>query len=348
MIYHIGRKSIAVHEGGMARDDAIHKHLYARVKFIDTSDAKIIILFKIFTLLFFSKKRKIIFHYPLLGVPVSDSSFATRTIRKIFLKLLRRASLKNSLFFDVSDLPIEQATDLELPIPYFYKEIERELFKLHAIFIFASYAMRDYVCKKFHFPIEMTKVCINGGLAPKFDVEILDDPKQYNVQRPIKFVYAGTLNRGRQIEEVIEIFRNVSNAEVYLMGVGGDWIKNTQMSRNIKYLGAKTEEEAHRLVAACDIGIVPYDSSRLYYQIAFPTKLSFYITAGLPFLSTDIKEAIRINQNYQLGLISEIQLWPSLIENLTHSDLAKLKARVHAHKSKFYWENLIETTFADI
>jgi hypothetical protein len=37
-------------------------------------------------------------------------------------------------------------------------------------------------------------------------------------------------------------------------------------------------------VARCDVGLIPYDDSREYYNIAYPTKLSSYIVAGIPFL----------------------------------------------------------------
>ncbi|HIP14771.1 MAG TPA: hypothetical protein EYG74_04710 [Sulfurimonas autotrophica] len=92
----------------------------------------------------------------------------------------------------------------------------------------------------------------------------------------------------------------------------------------------------------CDIGLVPYDSSRFYYNLAYPTKLSFYITAGITFLSTDVQEVQKINEKYHFGIVENFQKWHDIFRVLTKEDIEPLKIRIKEYKSKFYWQNIFE------
>lgn len=338
VLYHIGRAKRSVSEGGMARDNAIFENLKKNSFLIHVTENKLFNTIKIFFFLSFSKNNKIFMHYPLIGLPVSNRYFFLKYIRKVFIKIFLIAEKRNKFYIDVSDLPIEQAIDLEINVPLYFSEIEPYVFNNKAVYLFASYSMKNYVLKKYSLSETNAKIWINGG----YDV----DDQYVNTKicfdkNMVNYVYAGTLNKGRQIEFMIEIFSRIEDKNLILMGSDGEWINDLNLPKNITYLGSLEEKYAHYIVSLCDIGLIPYDSQRPYYNIAYPTKLSFYITAGVSFLSTNVQEVKNINSNYSIGYMEDISLWSDLIIKLSKQEISKNKIQINLIKHNFLWSNII-------
>jgi glycosyltransferase involved in cell wall biosynthesis len=200
--------------------------------------------------------------------------------------------------------------------------------------------MKDYALKKYELNPQNVRVCINGG--PLLLNLNISSQYLFTSSNKIKFVYAGTLNRGRQIENMINIFSKNRNVELVLLGKDGEWIKNIPCSDNLHYLGPQDEFVAHYITSLCDIGLIPYDNSRSYFNIAYPTKLSFYLTAGIPFLSTPVSESISIFKKFEIGFIEEIENWASFIESLTLKLLKDQKKQAALVGEEFNWDAIFD------
>lgn len=344
----------ATNEGGLARFLGLYKYLesisidkmYVR---IDRKCKRIIRLKRVYGYLLFSKKCLIILQYPSLGIPVFGKSLISTIMRIVFLRFMKLSSLKNKIYVDVADLPYEQSIDLEMNLNSnfeIFKSIETQIYNLkNTIYIFASYSMREYVCNKYNIDQNQTVVCVNGGNKLK-----TFDTSKYNkfVNRDnVKYIYAGTLNKGRQIEKIVNIFKRCPNCNLILIGINGEWIEKEDLPVNIQYLGSLEEEEAHQLTSMCDIGIIPYDSDRFYYNIAYPTKLSFYITAGITFLSTKVREVQNINEKYDVGYTLDINEWGNFINNLSKEEINRQKEKINLVKDDFYWDNIFKAIKLD-
>ena len=343
--YKLLKASNNVVEGGLARNIAIMSWLQNNInslKEIKLLNNRIINIIIVFFILLTERKSKIIFQYVTVGVPLFNGTLVGRTISDIFLQLVKLSSESNDIIFDISDLKYEQSIDLviEKEKTERMKEFENEFFKLKVKYIFASFSMQEYACDKYGIPRENTEVLINGGNIPKSKSSNL-----LNIDfHKINYVYAGTLNQGRKIEEMIKQFPKSKELHLYLMGSEGEWILNDIEGKNITYLGEYPEEEAHEIVKMCDCGLIPYDDKKKYFNIAYPTKLSFYITAGIPFLSTPVDEVLKINKNYHIGFIEDITNWENLYENLDKRKLEIEKEKISKVKSNFYWENIISNS----
>lgn len=202
--------------------------------------------------------------------------------------IIETAAKKNVVYLEVNDLPYEQAIDLELK-PNNMNVFDAAVLTIPSIkYIFPTTEIAKYAKSKYKINESNLSVLINGSW-------ISDASNKTSIEvklpaRGLKFVYAGTLNKGRQISDLIKIFSN-SEQSLVLIGSDGDWIKEEYRSKeNIKYLGPMPEVYAQHIVKQCDMGVIPYDSSRMYYNQCFPTKASFYITSGIPFLSTPLVE----------------------------------------------------------
>lgn len=330
-------------EGGMARDFAfmnwIEKYIN-NCNEILLCNSKIKNIYAIFRFLIFKKGFNIVFQYPRIGIPIYSSKFLGEIITNLYIELIKVASKNNQIIFDISDIKYEQLIDLKIDVSNIQniKKFENKFFRLPVKFIFASYSMRDYICKKHLIDIKNTDVCINGGIESTYN--IVSTLEKYIEKDKINYIYAGTLNKGRQIEEMILNFPNNEKYNLILLGSDGEWILKHSLPRNIKYLGAIEEKEAHYLASKCDVGLIPYDESKLYYNIAYPTKLSFYITAGIPFLSTEVNEVQRINKKYNIGFIDKINDWNNAVSNITSEEINTKKIKIVDIKEEFYWNNI--------
>ena len=328
-------------DGGFSRNCAWESWLLKeKGNLIDVKlkKGKVIHLFQIFVNLLLRKNDTVFFLYPRVGAPLYQKDGVSKVCTKAFFKGIDLANKKNRVVFDIADLKYEQAIDLELAnedvLPRLH-EIEERLFSTKSYFIFASYQMREYVCRKYNVDYAKTDVCINGGHLLK------DNLSSMSVNTNIvNYVYAGTLNKGRQIEQLISSFPDDEKIHLYLLGTNGEWINSK--SKNITYLGALEEGEAQSFVSKCDVGLIPYDNERLYYNIAYPTKLSFYLTAGIPYLSTPVAEVERENIKIDGGWLHPISEWNKQFLSITKNEIKIKKQNVIQNSRNYLWDSIFE------
>lgn len=328
-----------VKEGGLARNEAILRWLKENknVKEIRLDKGRLKNALITLNILNQSKNEIIYLFYPTVGIPVLKEGIVGKMCSDLFIAALGKACRNNRVIVDICDLKFEQAIDLEIDKDRLnaIERTERRLFGSKCEFVFASESMREYATNKYHIPSHRCSVLDNGGSFEFSKVKFLESSDI------IKLVYAGTLNKGRCIEAMIDSMKNVNNAVLYLCGTGGDWIRE---EKNIKYLGSLDEGAAHYIVSQCDIGLIPYDNSRMYYNIAYPTKLAFYVTAGIPFISTDVKEVRKIHNKYNVGYIADISAWHNLFESIEMEEIIKLKAGIKTICNKFTWNYKCENS----
>ncbi len=322
-----------VKEGGLARNEAIlrwlktYKHTDEIVLNRNRFSNAIIVLRKLRSL----RNETIYIFYPTVGIPILKEGVVGKVCLDLFISSLNISCRYNRVVVDICDLKYEQSIDLGINKKRLnaIARTERRLFKLPCEFVFASESMKEYAIRKYNIRSWKCHVLDNGGSFDYSKTAFPDDVDK------IKLVYAGTLNKGRCIEAMIECVKNNHNVILYLCGTGGDWIKEDD---NVRYLGALDESSAHYIVSKCDIGLIPYDSSKQYYNIAYPTKLSFYITAGIPFISTDVKEVRKIHEKYNIGYIAEISDWQNLLSTFDLVELERKKMRIKRVSEKFTWD----------
>ena len=330
-----------VTEGGASRSLAWQHYLESEgVKNLNVPQNRILGAIYVFINLLVKKNSRIFFLYPTVGVPLNSRNPIAQRLGQTFINFCKIASRKNELIFDICDLKYEQLKDLgfEFDSMDYLEKIERELFSLNTKFIFASESMMNYAVSKYRIPEVNAEYCINGSSPVDERIEIDDIVKIDETK--INCVYAGTLNKGRCIELMIDKFPKDPRYQLILMGTGGDWIEQ-RTDKNITYLGPVEEIIAHAVTHKCDIGLIPYDEKKEYYNIAYPTKLSFYLSAGIAYLSTPVHEVERIDEMHQFGWTSEIDKWDKLICELKKEELVQKKKNSNDVKQQFYWENVL-------
>lgn len=279
-----------VTEGGGSRDNAF-------AILLRTSGADQVIIYRhgwrsrliglvvIMSRLLVWRNERIFLHYSTFYSLLGARLLSSAPVRVIIQRILTHAAHRNQIFFEVNDLPHEQAIDLGLR-PNQLNKFDKIIFSTEQLnFVFASSEMREYAVKTYNIEGRRAMYMINGAWKP-----VVRDLPSAKFNDQLNVVYAGTLNEGRQVREMIQAILDTPH-KLYLVGQGGEWVLREFNGRGkVEYLGVMPEADASNFAASCDLGLIPYDHSRFYYNICYPTKASFYIASGIPFLSTPLME----------------------------------------------------------
>lgn len=349
-IYYFANYTANPQDGGTSRDNAFFDFIskVPNVKVINVFTAnilkRILMWFRCSIWFLTVKRTTLLIHQNSLLSIYSGTLLNNKIYRWFIFKVLMRAAWNNRLIIEVNDLRYEQAIDLQLPFDSGFLALQNALLSLpNAEFIFASYQMRTYVIDNLGFNLSHAYVIVNGGISIKKSPAILLPDffmKSYD-RHKINYVYAGSLIPGRQISELLGIFAKQANSTLYLLGVDGAWLLQRKLPYNIHYLGSLAEDVAYSVVEKCDIGLIPYDDSKFYYNLCYPTKASFYLTAGIPFLSTRLDEMIYNFSDLDVAMFYHITDWVRVISTVRKEDLYTYKERVQLVKENYLWLNLL-------
>jgi glycosyltransferase involved in cell wall biosynthesis len=342
-IIHVVRHAQVADEGGTVRDNAFYEHFRKKpnVETLALGHGKIWDILRVLLCLRY-KRRVILLHVSSMGFPILNNGFVGRIGARLFLWWFRNLSSRNKIILEVNDLFVDQARDLNLPVPINFQKIEHRIFSRKGVtYAFASESMRKYAIEKFGIAHSETLTVINGDHALP-DGNAAPIPVGTASDRGLKFVYSGTLNKGRQIEKMLLAFRDSRN-KLILLGKDGEWISQEYFENsNIVYLGAFESRTANAIVASCDVGLIPYPEDRGYFQIAYPTKVSSYLVAGIPFLSTRVREVERILEEHSgIGKCLPIDEWASWMNQVKHDELAEMNESIAPIRSQFTWKHII-------
>lgn len=343
------KKTHSVTEGGMSRSLTIRNYLVncSKYKAIEISGNSTISAFQVIWFFLRHFDNQIFVLYPTRFFLMGGNNKANRMLGNVTVKAFRFAAKRNRIIMDVSDIKYEQFIDLEIPCPdlSLIESREKAIFCNSVDFTFASGSMKEYAVEKYKIDEHRCEVCINGGrrYEESLNSEAITFKGKISNQH-VNCVYAGTLNKGRMIDKMINSFKDVTSARLYLMGPMGEWIENYLVENeinNVIYLGAKDEGTAHQIVSQCDLGLIPYDEKRLYYNIAYPTKLSFYITAGISYISTPVKEVMKLHDG-RIGYTGMIEEWPSILRDIKKEEIINKKKNVKGIRNEFTWEYILQ------
>lgn len=144
------------------------------------------------------------------------------------------------------------------------------------------------------------------------------------------FVYSGGIGVYYKLDLVIKaaekVIRNQKNVKVIIVGYGAkddlnsifDLIARRGLQNNIFYLGKKLDKkELVEVLAASDVGIIPYDSNPLWRN-SLPSKSLEYFACGLPVIATVHRDSLlaKLILENNIGIISEPEDTDKLAYNL--------------------------------
>jgi glycosyltransferase involved in cell wall biosynthesis len=112
--------------------------------------------------------------------------------------------------------------------------------------------------------------------------------------------YIGGLHQHLDLELLRKIARAMPDASIVLVGPILADVSPLRAERNVHLLGAREPDALPSLIAAFDVGLIPYVLSG-YTETVYPNKLFEYLAMGRPVVATDLPE-IRALQLPELAM----------------------------------------------
>lgn len=122
--------------------------------------------------------------------------------------------------------------------------------------------------------------------------------KRFSIPNEKKiFVYVGGLQRERGLEKMVEVMATLKNKAVFVM-IGDDEldkklherIKDLHLESTVFFHSSIESEQVIDVLSSADIGISLIEQHSKSYELALPSKIFEYMLAGLPVVSSLLKQ----------------------------------------------------------
>lgn len=159
-------------------------------------------------------------------------------------------------------------------------------------------------------------VCLNAGeIRPETRSSVSEIPR---------IIYAGNFERYEYVDLFIKslpyLRKHIPLMEPIIIGKGPEEDKLKKLASLVGFKdifkGPKSRDEAFKLCATCDVGVVPTKKS-----FSTPIKLFDYLSVGLPVVTIRGMWWSKIVEQYQVGITADFdpECYAKAIVNLLHS-----------------------------
>jgi glycosyltransferase involved in cell wall biosynthesis len=184
------------------------------------------------------------------------------------------------------------------------------------------------------------------------NVPVLNSDNQflykYNDEHERYIIYQGALNQGRGLECLIESMQWI-DCHLYLVGEGDlseelrVLAQKYKVKSKVKFMGYIEPNRLPNITNKAFLGINVSDNLGLSYYYSLNNKCFDYIHAGIPSVTNNFPEYIKINEQYQVAVLTDLNaknLASSV--NLLLNDRVlynKLKANCLLAREEYNWQN---------
>lgn len=160
------------------------------------------------------------------------------------------------------------------------------------------------------------------------------------------FVYVGAVNAGRGIEESIQAIDGL-NARLRVCGDGDvlEQLKNNlpkHQQEQVSFTGYLPPDELEKEAQKAHCGLLLLKSESLSYYYSLANKFFDYVHAEVPQLVIDFPEYQLMNQEYQVALVSSldvVEIRLHMEQMMTDSELyERLKSQTQMAKKHWNWQ----------
>jgi glycosyltransferase involved in cell wall biosynthesis len=164
----------------------------------------------------------------------------------------------------------------------------------------------------------------------------------------ILFLYQGEYLKGRGVDKLINIFKDLEDKNenlALILLVYGDNLKelkeNIQGCSNIYWHDKVSKEVYMNYVVSCDWGIYLMENTCKNHDYALPNKLFDYVMGNIPIVVSNLKEMSRFVENYKLGYTIDPDDYDAIINLLKGIDISTKEKYINNLKNaskEYSWE----------
>ena len=230
----------------------------------------------------------------------------------------------------------------------FWKWVEKFFIK-KADWIMVTGAMDGEFLKKEY---DVKNIILLRNLPRYYKPELKPDlHSNLQIDKSKKIIlYQGVLLKGRGIEKVFAVLKDLPGCIFILVGSGEyeEHLKKLAaemtVAEQVYFLGKLTQEDLPKVTASADVGISLIENLSISYYYALPNKLFEYIMAEVPVIVSDLPQMKEIVEKYDVGSIVDFESKEDLTEAIkkitedkTFHDSKKRNCRIAAQELN--WEN---------
>jgi glycosyltransferase involved in cell wall biosynthesis len=195
----------------------------------------------------------------------------------------------------------------------FWLGIERQYSRLADLRLAVSEQLAKIMTKEYGCEFLTLPNC--AGLREGEAVDLDKAFARRGVSDPLKIIFLGNFAEGRGLEETIRAFAHVkSNTKLILQGRDNNYRRKLmELARSlglgeaiVSFPPAVPESALVETAAEADIGLIPYNPAYFIYRYCCPNKLSQYLAAGLPILSSLTEYVSGIVEREEIGRVTDI------------------------------------------
>lgn len=157
-------------------------------------------------------------------------------------------------------------------------------------------------------------------------------------------LYQGAINPSRGLDKIIPVIKRFENTELWIAGDGpkkNEYMalaKSLNLEDKVIFLGSIAPRQLRELTPIADVGISIEENNGLSYYYSTPNKISDYIQARIPVVTSDFPEMKRIVTAYGVG---------ETIGNHSEEELF-MKISTVLSKGKSYYQPQLERASQDL
>jgi glycosyltransferase involved in cell wall biosynthesis len=293
----------------------------------------------------FLEHDKLLLKY-LSGAPPCDILLACELYSLKGAAKAKKAQKTSKLFYDARELYTELPTVNNSPLKkYFWKRWEAKGLKETDLVIVTAPDDADAIRQVHSFLPEFIvirnlplyeEIYPNNYLREYFSI-----PSDKKI-----LVYVGGLQRDRGLDSIIAIMHGIKDIAVFIM-IGDGAIKRKLEERtnelhleNVFFHPSIESEKIVSIISSADVGVSLIEAHSKSYELALPSKVFEYMLAGLPVISSPLKQVINIFEHSE-GIFfanpdNPEEVVKACTDALNLSTNSSLRQNLHHNISKNY------------
>jgi glycosyltransferase involved in cell wall biosynthesis len=261
--------------------------------------------------------------------------------------------------FDAHEYWPYSYTDFQYWEIEFWHGIERQLSRLANLRVVVSQQLAELMSKEYGCEFLTLPNCAMLAEGNNQDKAIA----RWGASDALRIIFLGNFAEGRGLEESVRAFVDVkSGAKLILQGPDNPYRRKImELARSlglgeerVSFPPAVPESALIETAANADIGLIPYNPAYFGYRYCCPNKLSQYLAAGLPILSSRTEYVSGIVKNEKIGHVVDIAdpiAFAAMIDSLSESrqELVDIGRRArNFFEERYHWEAVVSPLLSRI
>ena len=272
-----------------------------------------------------------------------DIFYAHDYYSAVLVKKLISRKFCNKIVYDAHELIVPEGKKISARMRFFYRN-ERKIVNRVDLLVCANEDRAKIMAD--HYNLSERPLVVRNishlNTEPSEESEKILEKLQPFFDIPKKaIVYAGVVNLGRHVEELVAAAQNHSDKVKILIVGGGNALNRIKemtagSSLVVEFTGPVPYSCMGQILCRCDVGYIYYPNNTLNNRFCASNKIYEYASVNLPVIANDNSTIKKDLAKYKIG-VSSRDIEEALVELMKDIDLYKANCELFCRDNS--WEN---------